>query len=65
MKDADLWLKNLSSSADYIAELRRLKQAHVFSFGEWRKQQSENDDENQDLRSLRIVIDHFSYQPRS
>ena len=34
---------------------------HV-SFGGFEKQQSEDDNENQDLRSLRIVIDHFSYQ---
>ena len=34
---------------------------HV-SFGGIEKQQKENDNENQDLRSLRIVIDHFSYQ---
>ena len=57
MKDADLWLKTaLLPSADYIAELRRLMLYVMFLLEKF-EQQQKNDNENQDLRSLQIVID--------
>ena len=55
--------QNVSSSFCRLYRRTTSSQAHVMSFGELEKQQKEDDDENHiSYDSLRIVIDHFSYQ---